>query len=81
MMRSLCAIVLALTLATSAEAMTAGPLSEPDGMITKIASPCGSGHMRVRGGRVRGVCATRTIPGHHVRRCVERHAGVCVRYR
>jgi len=69
---SLCAIALALVMATSVEAMTFSPLSPPNDMIAKVASACRAVHT----GRVRGFC-----DAHQVRRCVRhRHSGVCIRY-
>ena len=70
MIRSLCSFVLAVALATSAGAMTPVPLSQSNALTAKIASSassCGRRHTRVRGGRVRGVCASRAIPGHIIR--------------
>lgn len=69
---SLCAIALALVMATSAEAMTFGPFLQPNDVITKVASACGAAHTD----RVREVRDAR-----HIRRCVRhRHSGVCIRY-
>jgi hypothetical protein len=72
MIRTLCAIALALAAARSAEAMTFGPLSPPNDMIAKVVSTCGAVHTSGR----HGACETR-----HIRRCVRhRHSGVCLRY-
>ena len=51
----LIAVAFALTLATSAQAMSPAPLHQPDGMITQVAFRCGA----VRA-RVNGVCVART---------------------
>ena len=59
---------LALTLATSAQAMSPAPLHQTDAMITQIAVGCGMGRTRVG-----GVCVARTTK-RHVRREVRRSA-------
>lgn len=74
MIRLLTIVALALAVATSAEAMMPAPISQPDGMITKVAWGCGPGRTRVG-----GVCVARTTI-RHVRRCVRWHAGVCARF-
>jgi hypothetical protein len=68
----------ALTLATSAEAITPVPLHQPEGMIMQIAYGCGAGKTRV--GRD---CVARTTIRHTrrasraIRRCVSWDRGVC----
>jgi hypothetical protein len=61
----------ALAVATSAQAMTPAPISQPDGMITPVAFGCGPGRTRVN-----GICVARTTI-RHVRRCIRWHAGIC----
>ncbi len=70
--------VVALAVATSAEAMTPAPLHQPDSMITQVAYGCGPGRTRVR-----GFCVARTTIRHvrrGVRRCALWHGGVCARW-
>jgi hypothetical protein len=68
----------ALTLATSAEAITLAPLYQPEGMIAQIAYGCGTGKTRV--GRN---CMARTTVRHTrrasraIRRCIGWDRGVC----
>jgi hypothetical protein len=60
----LIAVAFALTIATSAQAMSPAPLHQADGMITQVREACGAGmHM------VNGACIT-TSPRRHVRRGV-----------
>jgi hypothetical protein len=68
----------ALSIATSAQAMTPAPLLLPDTMVTQIAVGCGPGRTRID-----GVCVARTTVRHTrraVRRCVRWQAGVCAGY-
>jgi hypothetical protein len=68
----------ALAVATSAEAMRAAPIHQPDGMMTQVAYGCGPGRTRVG-----GVCVARTTIRHTrraVRRCALWRGGVCARY-
>jgi hypothetical protein len=68
----------ALTVATSAQAMTPAPLALPDGMVTEVAVGCGMGRTRVN-----GVCVARTTVRHArraVRRCVRWQGGACAAY-
>jgi hypothetical protein len=68
----------ALTVATSAEAMTAAPIPQPEDMITQVAYGCGPGRTRVG-----GVCVARTTIRHarrELRRCARWHGGVCARW-
>jgi putative N-acetylmannosamine-6-phosphate epimerase len=71
----LVAVVFALALATSAQAMPVAPLHQPDGMITQVRAACGAGRVRIN-----GVCVARTTK-RQVRRCVVWGAGhVCRRW-
>jgi hypothetical protein len=65
-MIKLIAVVFALAVATSAQAMSPAPLPESDNMITQVRQACGAGmHM------VNGKCVT-TSARRHVRRDVIR---------
>ena len=71
MMRLIAVATFALTVATSAQAMSPAPLHQPDGMITQVAAGCGVGRTRVN-----GICVARTTK-RQVRRAVRRcSAGV-----
>jgi hypothetical protein len=62
----LIALVFAMAIATSAQAMSPAPLQQPDNMITQAREACGAGmHM------VNGRCVT-TSARRHVRREVIR---------
>ena|SRR5689334_18203912 len=62
----LIAVVIASAVATSAQAMSLTPISQPDNMITQVREACGAGmHM------VNGRCVT-TSARRHVRRDVIR---------
>ncbi len=68
----------ALTVTTSAQAITPAPLALPDDMVTQIAVGCGPGRTRID-----GVCVARTTVRHTrraVRRCVRWQSGVCALY-
>ena len=68
----------ALTIASSAQAMTPAPLAPPDDMVTQVAVGCGPGRTRID-----GVCVARTTVRHarrEARRCMRWNAGVCGRY-
>jgi hypothetical protein len=68
----------ALAVATSADAMTPAPISQPDSAITQVAFGCGPGRTRVR-----GVCVARTTirqTRRAARRCAFWHGGVCRRW-
>jgi hypothetical protein len=68
----------ALTVATSAQAMTPAPLAALDGMVTQVAAGCGIGRTRID-----GVCVARTTmrqTRRAVRRCARWHGGVCALY-
>ena len=68
----LTAVVFALALATSVQAMPVTPLHQPEGMITQVREACGAGmHM------VNGRCVT-TMARRQARRCLVWGAGhVC----
>ena len=68
----LTAVVFALALATSVQAMPVTPLHQPNGMITQVREACGAGmHM------VNGRCVT-TMARRQARRCLVWGAGhVC----
>ena len=62
----LIAVVFAMAIATSAQAMSLAPLQQPDNMLTQVRQACGAGmHM------VNGRCLT-TPARRHVRREVIR---------
>lgn len=73
------AVIFALAVATSAQAMSPAPLHQEDGMVTQVREACGAGRVRIN-----GVCVARTTKRHvrrEVRRCARWNpAGVCVRY-
>lgn len=76
MIKLITAAAFVLAVATSAQAMSPGPLHQPDGITTQVAYGCGSGRTRVG-----GVCIARTTK-RQVRRCVAWGAGnVCRRWR
>jgi hypothetical protein len=67
MIRLIAVAGFALSVATSARAMTPAPIPQPEGMITQVAAACGAGRTRVN-----GVCVARTTmrqTGRAVRRC------------
>jgi hypothetical protein len=67
MIRLIAVAGFALSVATSAQAMTSAPIPQPEGMITQVAAACGAGRTRVN-----GVCVARTTmrqTGRAVRRC------------
>ena len=79
MIRLLAVTTFALTLASSAQAMSPAPINQPDEMITQAAVGCGAGRTRVG-----GVCVARTTK-RQVRRAARRCAmwgagGVCSRW-
>jgi hypothetical protein len=66
-----------LAVVTSAQAMTAGPIHQQNG-VTQVAFGCGPGRTRVG-----GVCVARTTIRHarrQARRCARWHRGRCVRW-
>ena len=78
MLRLLAAARFALTLVTSADAITPEPLHQPDEMITQIAHGCGAGRTSVG-----TACVARTTIRHTrrasraIRRCATWHRGIC----
>jgi hypothetical protein len=75
MIRLIAVAAFALTVATSAQAMSPAPLYMTDAMITQVAVGCGAGRTRVN-----GVCVARTTK-RQVRRCAVWGAGnVCRRW-
>lgn len=68
MIRFIAVVGCALSVATSAQALTPAPISQPDGMITLVAAACGAGRTRVN-----GVCVARTTV-RQTRRAVRRCA-------
>ncbi len=78
MIRLIAIAAFALTVASSAPAMTPASIHQPDGVITQVAFGCGPGRTRVG-----GVCVARTTIRHTrraVRRCAFWHGGVCRRW-
>jgi hypothetical protein len=79
MIRLIAVAGFALSVATSAQAMTPAPIPQTDNeMITQIAAACGPGRTRVN-----GVCVARTTirqTRRAVRRCVRWQGGVCALY-
>jgi hypothetical protein len=59
MIRLIAAAGFAVAFATSAQAMTPAPLTQPDGMFTQVRFGCGPGRTRVA-----GVCVARTTIRH-----------------
>jgi hypothetical protein len=68
MIRLIAVAGFASAVATSVQAMTPVPISQPDGMITRVAAACGVGRTRVN-----GVCVARTAV-RQTRRAVRRCA-------
>ena len=66
------AVIFALAVATSAQAMSPAPLHQPDGMITQVRQACGPGQVRIK-----GICVLRTTPQ---RKCAAYSEGFCVQY-
>jgi hypothetical protein len=78
MLRLIAIASFALSIATSAQAMTPAPPPQVDGMITQIAVGCGMGRTRVN-----GVCVARTTVRHArraARRCVRWQGSACALY-
>jgi hypothetical protein len=78
MIRSIAIAVFALSLASSAQAMPAAPVHQPDGLVTQVAFGCGPFRTRVA-----GVCVARSTirqTRRHIRRCVVWRGGVCGRW-
>jgi hypothetical protein len=55
MIKLIAVAAFAFAVATSAEAMTAAPIHQPDNIITQVAYGCGMGRTRIG-----GVCVART---------------------
>jgi hypothetical protein len=68
MIRLIAVACFALSVATSAQALTPAPIPQPEAMITQIAAACGAGRTRVN-----GVCVARTTM-RQTRRAVRRCA-------
>ena len=65
------AVVFALALASSAEAMPVAPIHQSEGIIMPVAAGCGPGRTRVL-----GVCVART-PMRQARKWVRWSGGLC----
>ena len=66
MVKLIAVAAFALTVTSSAQAMSPAPLHQPDGMITQVAAGCGVGRTRIN-----GVCVARTTK-RQARRAVRR---------
>ena len=78
MLRLIAIAGFALSISTSAQAMTPAPLPQVDDMITQVAVGCGPGRTRVN-----GVCVARTTirqTRRDVRRCVRWQGSTCAVY-
>ena len=78
MLRLIAIAGFALSISTSAQAITPAPLPQVDEMVTQVAVGCGPGRTRID-----GVCVARTTvrqTRRAVRRCVRWQAGVCSSY-
>jgi hypothetical protein len=78
MLRLIAVAGFALSVATSAQALTPAPPPQVDEMVTRVAVGCGLGRTRVN-----GVCVARTTvrqTRRAVRRCARWQAGTCARY-
>jgi hypothetical protein len=72
------AVILALAVTTSAQAMSPAPLQQADGITTQVAFWCGPFRTRVN-----GVCVARTTirqTRRQYRRCARWSGGACVQY-
>jgi hypothetical protein len=68
----------ALALASSAQALTPAPVSQPEGLTTQVAAACGVGRTRIG-----GQCVARTTVRHarrDIRRCARWNGTVCARW-
>jgi hypothetical protein len=63
----LIAVVFALAVATSAQALSLAPLHQPDGMITQVREACGAG-MHMVNGRCVTTPARRAVRRETIRR-------------
>jgi hypothetical protein len=78
MIKLIAAAGFAFAIATSAQAMTPAPLTQPDHMITQVRMGCGAGRVMVN-----GVCQSRAGVRQErraMRRCARYHGGVCVQH-
>jgi hypothetical protein len=78
MIRLIAIAMFALALTTSAQAMPAAPVHQPDGLVTEVAFGCGPFRTRVA-----GVCVARSTirqTRRHMRRCLVWRRGVCRRW-
>ena len=78
MLRLIAIAGFALSISTSAQAITPAPLPQVDDMVTQIAVGCGPGRTRIG-----GVCVARTTvrqTRRAVRRCVRWQGGTCALY-
>ena len=78
MLRLIAIAGFALSIATSAQAITPAPLPQVDDMVTLVAVGCGPGRTRID-----GVCVARTTvrqTRRAVRRCVRWQGGTCALY-
>ena len=78
MLRLIAIAGFALSISTSAQAITPAPLPQVDEMVTQVAVGCGPGRTRID-----GVCVARTTVRHTrraVRRCVRWQGGTCALY-
>jgi hypothetical protein len=73
MIRLIAVAGFALAVATSAQAMTAAPIHQQDG-VTKVVFGCGPGMTRIN-----GVCVARSTM-RQARRCARWNGGVCARW-
>jgi hypothetical protein len=71
MIKLIAVAAFAFAVATSAEAMTAAPIHQPDNIITQVAYGCGMGRTRIG-----GVCVARTTMRHE-RRCMRWTGHLC----
>lgn len=65
---------LALTVATSAQAVTSAPIHRPDDMMTRVRMGCGPGMVVVN-----GACVSRSGI-RQARRCARWNGGVCAQW-
>jgi len=78
MLRLIAIAGFALSISTSAQAITPVPLPQVDEMVTQVAVGCGPGRTRID-----GVCVARTTvrqTRRAVRRCVRWQGGTCALY-
>jgi hypothetical protein len=63
-----------LAVATSVQAMSPTPISQPESIVTPVVAGCGAGRTRVN-----GVCVARTTI-RQTRRCARWNGDVCARW-